>query len=124
MSLSSPPLAAPPRVPAVTNVPPHLPPRAAQTLFSRTVGPVKDVFVVYNSQGKSKGMALVAFQRPGDAAVARQKYNGKIVDGSESLLSPPLRTPWRPRPRGGRREPGRRPVSVGPVRAQAVGCGA
>lgn len=54
-----------------------------QTLFSRTVGPVKEVLMVYNSQGKSRGMAVVAFARPGDAAVARAKYNGKIVDGSE-----------------------------------------
>lgn len=39
--------------------------------------------MVYNSQGKSRGMAVVTFARPGDAAVARAKYNGKIVDGSE-----------------------------------------
>lgn len=36
--------------------------------------------MVYNSQGKSKGMAIVMFQRPGDAAVAQKKYHGKIVD--------------------------------------------
>ena len=54
-------------------------------LFSKTVGPLKDTFMVYNSQGKSKGMAIVTFARPGDAAVAREKYNGKIVDGSECL---------------------------------------
>lgn len=28
-------------------------------------------------------MAVVAFQRPGDAAVARSKYDGKFVDGRE-----------------------------------------
>lgn len=39
------------------------------------------MFLVYNNQGKSKGMAVVTFARPGDAAVARQKYDGKIVDG-------------------------------------------
>ena len=50
---------------------------------------MREVFVVYNSQARSKGMAVVGFHRPGDAAVARAKYNGKIVDGSESL-SPPL----------------------------------
>ena len=31
-------------------------------------------------------MAIVSFTRPTDAAVARAKYNGKIVDGSEYLL--------------------------------------
>jgi len=44
------------------------------------VGPLKEVFIVYNSQGRSKGMAVVVFQRPGDAEVARTKYHGKIVD--------------------------------------------
>jgi hypothetical protein len=27
---------------------------------------------------------VVTFQRPGDAALAREKYDGKIVDGRES----------------------------------------
>lgn len=49
------------------------------------MGPLKESFLIYNSQGKSKGMAVVTFQQPGDAAVARTKYDGKIVDGRESL---------------------------------------
>lgn len=49
------------------------------------MGPLKESFLVYNSQGRSKGMAVVAFQRPGDAMVARAKYDGKFVDGRESL---------------------------------------
>src|SRR5260221_13738523 len=51
-----------------------------QELFKKTVGPLREAFMVYNSQGKSKGMAIVGFQRPGDAAVAQKKYHGKIVD--------------------------------------------
>lgn len=47
------------------------------------MGPLRESFLVYNSQGKSKGMAVVVFQRPGDAVVARQKFDGKIVDGRE-----------------------------------------
>ena len=58
-----------------------------QILFSKTVGPVKEVFMVYNSQGKSRGMAVVTFVRAGDAAVARVKYNGKIVDGRKSSFA-------------------------------------
>jgi hypothetical protein len=54
--------------------------RMPQELFKKTVGPLRESFMVYNSQGKSKGMAIVIFQRPGDAAVAQKKYNGKIVD--------------------------------------------
>ncbi|THH16121.1 hypothetical protein EW146_g4469 [Bondarzewia mesenterica] len=56
-----------------------------EELFKRTVGPMKDLFIVYNNQGNSKGMAIVTFQRPGDAAVARQKYNNKIVDGRHRI---------------------------------------
>ena len=52
-----------------------------QELFRKTVGPLRDVFLIYNSQGHSKGMAIVTFQRKGDAAVARAKYHGKVVDG-------------------------------------------
>lgn len=44
---------------------------------------MKDLFIVYNSQAKSKGMAIVTFSRPGDASVARAKFNNKVIDGSE-----------------------------------------
>lgn len=32
-------------------------------------------------------MAIVVFQRPGDAAIARAKYDGKIVDGRKFFMS-------------------------------------
>ena len=54
-----------------------------QTLFVKTVGPVKEAFIVYNNQANSKGMAIITFQRSEDAMVARKKYNGKIIDGSK-----------------------------------------
>jgi len=60
--------------------------RLDQELFRKTVGPLKESFLIYNSQGRSKGMAIVTFQRFGDAAVARAKYDGKIVDGSASPI--------------------------------------
>ncbi|KAF9528687.1 hypothetical protein CPB83DRAFT_766388 [Crepidotus variabilis] len=56
-----------------------------EELFQKTVGPLREVFVVYNSQGRSKGMAVVTFQRAGDAAVARAKYHGKVVDGRRPI---------------------------------------
>lgn len=61
-----------------------------QELFRKTVGPLKEVFLIYNSQGRSKGMAVVAFQRSGDAAVARAKYDGKFVDGRKHPLVVPV----------------------------------
>ncbi|KAJ7666180.1 hypothetical protein DFH06DRAFT_984817 [Mycena polygramma] len=56
-----------------------------EELFKKTVGPLRESFLIYNSQGKSKGMAVVAFQRPGDAVIAREKYDGKIVDGRRPI---------------------------------------
>jgi THO complex subunit 4 len=55
-------------------------------LFKKTVGPTHNVFIIYNSSGNSKGMAVAHFARPGDAAVAKQKYHGKIVDSSAFFL--------------------------------------
>jgi THO complex subunit 4 len=43
------------------------------------------MFIIYNNQARSKGMALVTFHRPADAGVARAKYNGKVIDGSTSF---------------------------------------
>ncbi|KAF8531143.1 hypothetical protein JB92DRAFT_250045 [Gautieria morchelliformis] len=59
--------------------------RDIEELFAETIGPVFNVFIVYNSNGRSKGMAVVNFQRSGDAAEARRKYNGKIIDGRRPL---------------------------------------
>ncbi|KDQ13409.1 hypothetical protein BOTBODRAFT_175712 [Botryobasidium botryosum FD-172 SS1] len=62
----------------------HLPPDVTESeiaeLFQETVGPLKDAFLIYNNAGRSKGMAVVAFERPQDAAKARQMYNHKIID--------------------------------------------
>ncbi|KAG7448646.1 uncharacterized protein BT62DRAFT_929734 [Guyanagaster necrorhizus] len=59
--------------------------KEVEELFRKTVGPLKDSFVVYNSQGKSKGMAIISFQKLGDAAIARSKYDGKFVDGRRPI---------------------------------------
>ncbi|EGN92864.1 hypothetical protein SERLA73DRAFT_190445 [Serpula lacrymans var. lacrymans S7.3] len=56
-----------------------------EDLFKKTVGPLKEVFLIYNSQARSRGMAVVTFQRPGDAAIARAKYDGKFVDGRRPI---------------------------------------
>ncbi|KAJ7152270.1 hypothetical protein C8R43DRAFT_480286 [Mycena crocata] len=56
-----------------------------EELFKKTIGPLRESFLIYNSQGRSKGMAVVVFQRPGDAEVARAKYDGKIVDGRRPI---------------------------------------
>ena len=38
----------------------------------------------YNDKGFPKGMAMVGFQRDGDAAVAADMYDGRCVDNSET----------------------------------------
>lgn len=69
----------------ISNLPPDVSEREVEELFQKTVGPLREVLLVYNSQGRSKGMAVVAFQRAGDAAVAREKYNDKVVDGRRPI---------------------------------------
>ncbi|KIM60645.1 hypothetical protein SCLCIDRAFT_1216708 [Scleroderma citrinum Foug A] len=69
----------------LSRLPPDVGETEVEELFRKTVGPLKEVFLIYNSQGRSKGMAIVAFQRPGDAEVARAKYDGKFVDGRRPI---------------------------------------
>lgn len=53
-----------------------------QELFFSTVGPLKDVTMHYDAQGRSKGVASVLFQRRGDGTKAFQQYNNRLIDGS------------------------------------------
>ncbi|KAL4071428.1 hypothetical protein V8B97DRAFT_2007441 [Scleroderma yunnanense] len=69
----------------LSRLPPDVGETEVEELFRKTVGPLREVFLIYNSQGRSKGMAIVAFQRPGDAEVARAKYDGKFVDGRRPI---------------------------------------
>ncbi|GJE85218.1 RNA recognition motif (RRM) domain-containing protein [Phanerochaete sordida] len=69
----------------LSSLPPDVSPEEVHNLFMKTVGPVQEAFIVYNSQGKSKGMAVVAFHNAESALVARQKYNGKIIDGRRPI---------------------------------------
>lgn len=69
----------------LSKLPLDVTPAEVEELFKKTVGPLKDFFLVYNNQGNSKGMAIVTFAKPGDAVLARQKYDGKIVDGRRRI---------------------------------------
>ena len=53
--------------------------------MKKTIGPVRDSFLVYNSQGLSKGMAVVSFVRQSDAVRAKNKYDQKMIDNREHL---------------------------------------
>ncbi|KAI0261664.1 hypothetical protein BC834DRAFT_895358 [Gloeopeniophorella convolvens] len=69
----------------LSNLPMDVAESELEDLFKRTIGPMKDVFLIYNNQGRSKGMAVVTFQRPTDAGLARTKYNGKVIDGRHKI---------------------------------------
>ena len=53
-----------------------------QELFHSTIGPLKDVTLHYDANGRSKGVANIMFQRKGDANKAYQQYNNRLIDGS------------------------------------------
>ena len=55
------------------------------TVFKLDSCYAKDAFIICNSQGRSKGMAIVTFQRLGDAAAAKAKYDGKFIDMSKEF---------------------------------------
>ncbi|KAJ4473094.1 hypothetical protein J3R30DRAFT_762938 [Lentinula aciculospora] len=69
----------------LTQLPLDVGDKEVEELFIKTVGPLKESFIIYNNQGRSKGMAVVMFQRPGDAVIAREKYNGKFIDGRRPI---------------------------------------
>ncbi|KAF8843931.1 hypothetical protein BDN67DRAFT_923363 [Paxillus ammoniavirescens] len=69
----------------LSRLPPDVGEVEVEELFRKTVGPLREAFLIYNSQGRSKGMAVVSFQRPGDAGVAREKYDGKFIDGRRPI---------------------------------------
>ena len=53
-----------------------------QELFNQTVGPLKEITLHYDANGRSKGIATVTFQKKGDGTKAFQQYNNRLIDGS------------------------------------------
>ncbi len=53
-----------------------------QELFQTTVGPLREVNLHYDANGRSKGVASVMFQKKGDGNKAYQQYNNRLIDGS------------------------------------------
>ncbi|KAI8910896.1 hypothetical protein EDD86DRAFT_189236, partial [Gorgonomyces haynaldii] len=63
----------------VSNLAPSVTQNDVKELFSK-IGPVKSAQLNFNEQGKSKGVATVLYQNPGDAAKAYQEYNTRTFD--------------------------------------------
>jgi len=69
----------------ISRLPPDVTLQEVSDLFNKTIGPTKDVVLLYNDKGLPKGMALVGFQRDGDATLAANKYDGRFVDNKRPL---------------------------------------
>ncbi|TEB34127.1 hypothetical protein FA13DRAFT_1789293 [Coprinellus micaceus] len=54
-------------------------------LFASTIGPVRELSLSYNAQGRSKGIATVTFSRKGDGNKAYKEYNNRLIDGNQPM---------------------------------------
>lgn len=66
----------------VSNLPPDVKEPEFKELFSKTIGPVKEAALNFDSKGKSKGVGSVVFQKKEDAAKAVKTYHNRLIDGS------------------------------------------
>ncbi|TFY80080.1 hypothetical protein EWM64_g3929 [Hericium alpestre] len=66
----------------VSNLPLDVNEIQVKELFHTTVGPLREVTLHYDANGRSKGVASVQFQRRGDGTKAYQQYNNRLIDGS------------------------------------------
>jgi THO complex subunit 4 len=66
----------------VSNLPPDVNEAQVKELFQTTVGPLREVNLHYDANGRSKGVASVVFQKKGDGNKAYQQYNNRLIDGS------------------------------------------
>jgi len=71
----------------LSNLPPDVSEDEIIDLMKKTIGPVNmtQSFMVYNMKGFPKGVTVVAFMRAGDAAKARERYDGKVIDGKRAI---------------------------------------
>ncbi|KAI0762505.1 hypothetical protein C8Q74DRAFT_1290579 [Fomes fomentarius] len=82
----------------VSNLPPDVNETQVKELFHSTVGPLKDVTLHYDAQGRSKGVAAVHFQRRGDGTKAYQQYNNRLIDGKRPMKIEIVVDPTKPAP--------------------------
>ncbi|GLB42222.1 putative RNA recognition motif containing protein [Lyophyllum shimeji] len=69
----------------VSNLPIDVNEAQIKELFSQTVGPLKEVTLHYDHNGRSKGVAAVHFSRKGDGTKAFQQYNNRLIDGKKPM---------------------------------------
>ncbi|KAF8483295.1 hypothetical protein DFH94DRAFT_720723 [Russula ochroleuca] len=69
----------------VSNLPPDVNEAQVKELFQTTVGPLREVNLHYDANGRSKGAASVIFQKKGDGNKAYQQYNNRLIDGKRPM---------------------------------------
>ncbi|KAI0301614.1 hypothetical protein B0F90DRAFT_1554319, partial [Multifurca ochricompacta] len=69
----------------VSNLPSDVNEAQVKELFQTTVGPLREVNLHYDSNGRSKGVASVVFQKRGDGNKAYQQYNNRLIDGKRPM---------------------------------------
>ncbi|KAH9941810.1 uncharacterized protein BXZ73DRAFT_98200 [Epithele typhae] len=82
----------------VSNLPPDVNEMQVKDLFHTTVGPLKEVTLHFDAQGRSKGVAAVHFQRRGDGNKAFQQYNNRLIDGKRPMKIEIVVDPSKPAP--------------------------
>ncbi|KAH9996713.1 hypothetical protein BJV74DRAFT_827733 [Russula compacta] len=69
----------------VSNLPADVNEAQVKELFQTTVGPLREVNLHYDANGRSKGVASVIFQKRGDGNKAYQQYNNRLIDGKRPM---------------------------------------
>ncbi|TCD66917.1 hypothetical protein EIP91_000756 [Steccherinum ochraceum] len=69
----------------VSGLPNDVTEQQVKELFHSTVGPLRNVNLHYDAQGRSKGVAEVIFAKKGDATRAHQQYNNRLIDGKKAM---------------------------------------
>ncbi|GBE88707.1 mRNA export protein [Sparassis crispa] len=82
----------------VSNLPPDVNEAQVKELFHTMIGPLREVTLHYDAQGRSKGVAAVQFQRRGDGTKAYNQYNNRLIDGKRPMKIEIVLDPSRPTP--------------------------
>lgn len=69
----------------VSNLPLDVNEAQIKELFQTTVGPLREVNLHFDANGKSKGVAHVHFQKKGDGTKAYNQYNNRLIDGKRPM---------------------------------------
>nr|GAT51604.1 predicted protein [Mycena chlorophos] len=69
----------------VSNLPSDVNENQVKELFQTTVGQLREVTLHYDSNGRSKGVATVVFNKKGDGNRAHAQYNNRLIDGRRPM---------------------------------------